>query len=171
MRFWLLSLLLSILLLLLLLLSIIIVVVVVVVVVIFQLRQAAIIKRAILRSTRRSDYLITGRYIMALWHCGEPTCTWTVAAWRLHIPFSLGITVVFSLSADVSQMACYRINCKVALNWSVALSHVHLLCRIGYLLLEPHWSPYTHRDTSTHPPTERSILARCIVAHKRGELY
>ena len=33
-----------------------------------------------------------------------------------HIPFSLWITVVFSLSADVSQMACYGINCKVTLN-------------------------------------------------------
>ena len=63
-----------------------------------------------------------------LWQCSEPTCTWTVAAWRLHSPFSLGITVVFSLQADASQMACCRIDCKVALNRSVALSFAHLLC-------------------------------------------
>ena len=116
---------------------------------------------------------------MAFWHCGEPTCTWTVAAWRLHIPFSLGITVVFSLSADVSQMACYRINCKVALNWSVAVSYVHVLCarlfitwttqitprafpsKNGFLKEKP-WGrgcPHprsthtqTHTDTLTHPP-------------------
>ena len=56
------------------------------------------------------------------------------------------------------------------------LSPTCTYCVLGYLLLEPHWSPHTHRDTPTHPPThpptERSILARCIVvAHKRGELY
>ena len=94
---------------------------------------------------------------MALWHCGEPTCTWTVTAWRLHIPFSLGITVVFCLAADVSQMACYRINCKVALNWSFALSYANVLCaRLFITWIEPHWSPHTHTlthpHTHTHPP-------------------
>ena len=62
-----------------------------------------------------------------LWHCGEPTFTWTVAAWRLHTPFSLGITVVLSLYAYATQTACCRIDCKVALNWSVAPSHTHVL--------------------------------------------
>ena len=52
----------------------------------------------------------------------------TVAAWRLQTPFSLGITVVFSLWADASQMACCRIDCKVELNRLVALSYAHVLC-------------------------------------------
>ena len=36
-------------------------------------------------------------------------------------------------------------------------------CVPGYFLLEPHWSP--------HPPTQRSIFARCIATHKRRVLY
>ena len=91
---------------------------------------------------------------MALWHCGEPTCTWTVAAWRLHTPFSLGITIVFSLSADASQMVCYRIKCKVALNWSVALSYAHVVCARLFItwsaLITPNTQSHTH--TPTHPP-------------------
>ena len=81
-------------------------------------------------------------------------CTWTVAAWRMHIPFSLGITVVFSLSADVSQMACYGINCKVTLNWSVAFSYAHVLCARLYISWTTLITPHTY--------IERSILARCI---------
>ena len=71
-----------------------------------------------------------------------------------HIPFSLGITVVFSLSADVSQMACYGINCKVTLNWSVAFSYAHVLCARLYISWTTLITPHTY--------TERSILARCI---------
>ena len=92
---------------------------------------------------------------MAFWHCGEPTCTWTVAAWRLHTPFSLGITIVFSLSADASQMVCYRIKCKVALNyWSVALSYAHVVCARLFITWSALITPHTqsHTDTPTHPP-------------------
>ena len=74
----------------------------------------------------------------------------------IYVPFSLGITVVFSLSADVSQMPCYRINCKVALNWSVALSCAHVLCARLFMAWTRHWSPHMHTltrtDTPTHPP-------------------
>ena len=38
-----------------------------------------------------------------LWQCGEPTCTWTVAARRLHTPFSLGITACSLLSLGGRQ--------------------------------------------------------------------
>ena len=112
---------------------------------------------------------------MALWHCGEPTCTWTVTAWRLHIPFSLGITVVFCLAADVSQMACYRINCKVALNWSFSLSYANVLCAQLFItwttLITPHTHTHSHTHRLTHPPTERSILARCIAFILQIELH
>ena len=38
-----------------------------------------------------------------LWQCSELTCTWTVAAWRLHTPFSLGITAYIHLSLGGCQ--------------------------------------------------------------------
>ena len=49
---------------------------------------------------------------------------------NLTIAYTLlpGITGVLSLQADASQMACCRIDCKVALNWSVALSYAYVLC-------------------------------------------
>ena len=40
------------------------------------------------------------------------------------------------------------------------LSPMRTYCVLGYLLLEPHWSP-----------TQRSIFARCIATQKQAELY
>ena len=40
------------------------------------------------------------------------------------------------------------------------LSPMSMYCVLGYLLLEPHWSP-----------TQRSIFARYITAQKQAELY
>ena len=40
------------------------------------------------------------------------------------------------------------------------LSPMRTYCVIGYILLEPHWSP-----------TQRSIFARCIATQKQAELY
>ena len=49
------------------------------------------------------------------------------------------------------------------------LSPMCTYCVLGYLLLEPHWSPppppthtHTHTHGHTHPPTERSILSSPI---------
>ena len=43
------------------------------------------------------------------------------------------------------------------------LSPMRTYCVLGYLLLEPRWSP--------HPPSQCSIFAPCVAAHKCAELY
>ena len=53
--------------------------------------------------------------------------------------------------------------CKVALNWSVALSYAHVLCAQLFItwttLITPHTHSHTQTQPPTHPPTERSIFS------------
>ena len=62
-----------------------------------------------------------------------------------------------------TQVQWHDAEFELTVKWHLTdwlLSPVHTYCVLGYLLLEPHWSP-----------TQRSIFARCIATQKQAELY
>ena len=62
-----------------------------------------------------------------------------------------------------TQVQWHDAEFELTVKWHLTdrlLSPIRTYCVLGYLLLEPHWSP-----------TQRSIFARCIATQKQAELY